>query len=101
MAVLRLRNRLQPVMAFAAGVVIATALADLLPESAELIGDGNHLLQPAAALAGYLFFMTIDALIHGESWGHRRDAAGTMPVHGTLGFVPALGLVGHSTLDGV
>src|SRR5438067_547847 len=88
-------------MAFAAGVVIATALADLLPESTELMGAGNRLLQATAALVGYLGFMAVDSLLHEESWGHQHDATGKMPVQRPLGFVPALGLVAHSTLDGV
>jgi len=33
-AAIRLRHRLHPFMAFAAGVLVATAVADLLPEGA-------------------------------------------------------------------
>ena len=34
-AAIRLRHRLHPFMAFAAGVLVATALADLLPEATD------------------------------------------------------------------
>ena len=52
-AVFRLQHRLHAVMSFAAGVIVATALVDLLPEAIELIGtDRAALMAGAAAVLG-------------------------------------------------
>src|SRR5437667_12242381 len=64
-AAIRLRHRLHPFMAFAAGVLVATALADLLPEATNLIGtDANPILPGAAAVVGFLWSSSLDAVIH-------------------------------------
>jgi ZIP family zinc transporter len=116
-AALRLRHQLRPIMAFASGVLVATALADLLPEARDLIGDaaGDLPVSGIAAVVGFLLFTTLEAFVHRESWehGHRRSAlASSLPKsfesagssdHGpsALGFIGPLGLVVHSTLDGL
>ncbi|HEY7067873.1 MAG TPA: ZIP family metal transporter [Chloroflexota bacterium] len=113
MVALRLRHRLHPIMAFAAGVLVATALTDLLPEATELVGeDGGATLVGAAAVVGYLAFMALEALVHRESWEHQHPPhkdpdsphqhPGEAPLRDSpIGVLGPLGLVIHSTLDGL
>ena len=112
LAVFRLRHRLHPVMAFAAGVLVATALVDLLPEALGLIGgEEPALLAGAAALVGFLVFSAVEAFVHRGTYEHGHEP-GVDPAqpheHGrdgpgpsALGILGPLGLVVHSGLDGV
>ena len=114
-AAIRLRHRLHPFMAFAAGVLVATALADLLPEATDLIGkDASPLLPGAAAVLGFLLFSGLEAFIHRETWEHEheRTASGSDPtdIHehpseaksvSPLSVVGPISLIAHSTLDGL
>jgi len=99
-------------MALAAGMVVATALADLLPEAVELMGEGAGRLPVAAAvIAGYLAFSLVDAVIHAQTWerqhaGHDHDAHPHAVVEpdaspSALGLARSAGMILHSTLDGV
>ena len=112
LAALRLRHRLHPIMAFAAGVLVATALVDLLPEAAELLGEEAGPVPVAvAALAGYLLFSALEALVHRQSWEHQHppladphqphDHPDELPQGSALGWVGPIGLIAHSTLDGL
>ena len=101
-AALHLQRRLHPVMAFAAGVLVATALVDLLPEARAQAGDDVAAAVGVAAVAGYLVFSALDAFLHRQSFthrghGHDEDHATT----GALGLVGPAGLIVHSTLDGL
>jgi ZIP family zinc transporter len=119
MAALRFRHRLHPFMAFAAGVLVATAIADLLPEATDLVG--GHGLQVAIAfLAGYLLFALLESFIHqqslehghvehdhgpgGSAAGHQRSRLGSAGSRGRgrgiVGLLPPSSLIVHSTLDG-
>jgi zinc transporter ZupT len=110
-AALRLRHQIHPLMAFAAGLLIATALAELLPEGTELIGEGAGPLPAAvAAILGYLGFTAIDALVHSQTLEHEHGAHLDEPDHDDLEayhrpspvrLLPSLGIVLHSTLDGL
>jgi zinc transporter ZupT len=118
-AALRLRHRLHPFMAFAAGVLVATALADLLPEATDLIVASNPDAQPfipgAAAVVGFLLFSALDAFVHRETWehGHQRLSSPvdpdvphehTAPVptaRRRFGLVGPISLIAHSMLDGL
>jgi zinc transporter ZupT len=116
-AALRLRHRLHPFMAFAAGVLVATALADLLPEGTDLIGpDANPVIPGAAAVLGFLLFSALEAFVHRETWEHehQRVASEFEPSdpheHGaspgrtnstTLSVIGPISLIAHSTLDGL
>jgi ZIP family zinc transporter len=111
-AVLRLRHRLHPIMGFAAGVVVATALADLLPEANDQVGADRTLFVGAAAAAGYLAFSALEALLHRQSWEHQHppleDPHGPHEHEDTvhdigswLGILPPLGLIAHSVMDGL
>jgi zinc transporter ZupT len=114
-AAIRLRHRLHPFMAFAAGVLVATALADLLPEATELIGkDANVLLPGAAAVIGFLLFSGLEAFIHRETWEHEHQRLASRfeptdehehlsPAKRTsaLSVVGPFSLIAHSTMDGL
>jgi ZIP family zinc transporter len=69
-AALRLRHRLHAGMAVAAGVVVATAVADLLPEALELAGDDHVLWVGVAAVVGFIGFSLIEAFLHQASFEH-------------------------------
>ena len=108
-AALRLRHRLHPFMALAAGVLVATAVADLLPEALELVGPNSALDIGIAALAGFLAFSLLEAFIHQSSFEHGRatdtvpEAAGPGPRGRAylLAVLPPVSLILHSTLDGL
>jgi zinc transporter ZupT len=113
LAALRLRHRLHPIMAFAAGVLVATALVDLLPEATELVGaEAGPLPVGAAAVVGFLLFSGLEALVHRQSWEHQHPPLqdpqlphahpGEQQVgDAVLGWVGPVGLIVHSTLDGL
>jgi ZIP family zinc transporter len=105
-AALRLRDRLHPVMAFAAGVLVATALVDLLPEAAEMVGPDPALPVGVVALAGFLIFSALDAFLHRQAFAHGGHDHGHGHAHAetedsALGIVGPAGLVVHSALDGL
>lgn len=110
-AAFRLRHRLHVVMALAAGILVATALVDLLPEAIELIGgESAALLAGAAAVVGYLIYAGVETFIHQGSYEHSHEpgvdpdephehAVASAP--SKLGWLAPAGLIAHSTLDGV
>jgi ZIP family zinc transporter len=107
MAALRLRHRLHAFMALAAGVVVATAVADLLPEAFDLVGPGAELEVGVAVVAGFIGFSLVEAFLHQTSFEHVGDEDGE---HGTavagrpngiLAVLPPVSLILHSTLDGL
>jgi zinc transporter ZupT len=113
---LRLRHRIHVFMALAAGVVVATALVELLPEALELVGSGDTLGVGVAAVAGFVVFSLIEAFLHQSSFEHGGDGethahgavdgtAAAAEGHGAapaaLAILPPLSLVIHSTLDGL
>jgi len=69
-AALRLRHRIHAIMALAAGVVVATAVADLLPEAFELVGPDHVLDVGIAAVVGFIGFSLIEAFLHQASFEH-------------------------------
>lgn len=88
-AALRLRHRLHTLMAFASGVVVATAVADLFPEAWELVGDGSAAAVGVAAMVGFIGFTFLESFIHQSSFEHA----------GTLGHAHE-GAAGHHHGDG-
>jgi ZIP family zinc transporter len=111
LAVFRLRHRLHPVMAFSAGILVATALVDLMPEALGLVEAAEPaLVVGAAALVGFLLFSAVESFVHRSSYEHEHEP-GVDPhlphdhAHGQpttrMGIIGPLGLVVHSTLDGV
>jgi zinc transporter ZupT len=127
-AALRLRHRLHAIMALAAGVVVATAVADLLPEAFELVGEERVLEVGIGAVFGFIVFSLIEAFLHQASFEH-AGALGHDHAHGPeeiedhdheamrtaalrarpagagkptwLGVLPPASLIVHSTLDGL
>ncbi len=102
-------------MAMASGVLVATAVADLLPEAHQLVGPAGVLEVGLAALGGYLAFSFVEAFIHQASFEHGGDDNGTA-AHGTgdhsivltsrgraqlVALLPPVSLIAHSTLDGL
>lgn len=130
-AALRLRHRLHTLMAVAAGVVVATAVADLLPEAWELVGEGSAVAVGIAAMVGFIGFTILEAFIHQSSFehagtvGHQHERGGHHHEHdeadhdhaaeqrahlearaarrppGIIGLLPPISLVIHSTMDGL
>jgi len=130
-AALRLRHRIHAIMALAAGVVVATAVADLLPEAFALVGPDHVLDVGIAAVAGFIGFSLIEAFLHQASFEHagahdhvHEHLEGATPVEAhdheaaraaatraragaggppslLLGVLPPASLIVHSTLDGL
>lgn len=108
-AALRLRHRLHAFMALAAGVVVATAVADLLPEALELVGPDGTLGAGIAAVVGFIGFSLVEAFLHQSSFehggehDHEPDAGPIGPARPSwvLGLLPPVSLIIHSTLDGL
>ncbi len=110
-AALRLQHRLHAFMALAAGVVVATAVADLLPEALELVGPDGTLGVGIAAVVGFIGFSLVEAFLHQSSFEHTGDHAGEHGQEGAshavaapsriLGLLPPISLIIHSTLDGL
>ena len=109
-AAFRLRHRLHPFMALAAGVLVATAFADLLPEAQALVESDSALTVGLAALAGFLAFSLIDAYVHQSSFEHEHATEGGSTTPGQEGWskpasavalLPSASLILHSTLDGL
>jgi ZIP family zinc transporter len=126
-AALRLRHRIHALMAFAAGVVVATAVADLFPEAWELLGEDAALPVGIAAIAGFMGFSLLEAFLHQSSFEHAgtighvhapgsphhdedhddeaaRAAAIEAPPTGRpglIGLLPPISLVLHSAMDGL
>lgn len=111
-AVFRLQHRLHVAMAAAAGILVATAFVDLLPEAVELIGgDDAVLLAGAAAVAGYLLYAAVEAFIHQGTYEHEHAPGqdprephehepGPSATRSTIGWLAPAGLIAHSMLDG-
>jgi ZIP family zinc transporter len=100
LATLRLRHRLHPFMALAAGLLVATALVDLLPEAINLLGATNGpILAGAAAIGGFLAYNALELLVHRGSLEHVEPSAprGSRP----LALLAPAGLIVHSGLDGL
>src|SRR5258708_27605667 len=122
MAALRFHHRLHPFMAFASGVLVSTAIADLLPEAQALVGAARGLEVGIAALVGYLIFTLIESFIHQQSFEHALDhdhapgsaaphthepalghegAESDHPARSLMAILPTTSLIIHSTLDGL
>ena len=115
-AALRLQHRLHALMAFAAGIVVATAVSELLPEAYTLVGEEGVLGVGIATVIGFIGFSFLEAFLHQSSFEHAQehthdhahaDAADDegveLPRRGTgiLGLLPPASLVVHSAMDGM
>lgn len=107
-AALRLQHRLHALMALASGVVVATAIVDLLPEAFELAGFDRVVEIGIAAVAGFIGFSFLEAFLHQSSFEHADEdhVAGAQLTprrngHELIGLLPPTSLVIHSALDGL
>lgn len=115
-AALRLQHRLHALMAFAAGIVVATAVSELLPEAYALVGEDGILQVGIATVIGFIGFSFLEAFLHQSSFEHAQDhghdhghddAAGDGGVvlsprgTGIIGLLPPASLVVHSAMDGM
>ncbi len=105
---LRRRHRIHPFMAFAGGVLVSAAVAELLPEAHALLPSETGLEIGAAAVAGFLVFTALEAFIHQASFEHEDARTGASPLrppaHGAprpLFLLPPASLILHSLLDGL
>jgi ZIP family zinc transporter len=92
------RRHLYLVMGAAAGLLIGSALLDLLPDALGLVVDRGRagvMTIVLAAVAGFLLFLAVDHAIHYAAAGHQEG--GTR----AFGAAAALGLTVHSFLDGL
>lgn len=120
-AALRLRHRLHAFMALAAGVVVATAIVNLLPEALELVGPDGTLGVGVAAVVGFIGFSLVEAFLHQSSFEHAGEHESVDHEHDhehsngggaaiarapgapsrVLALLPPISLIIHSTLDGL
>jgi zinc transporter ZupT len=105
---LRRRKQLYLVMGFSAGVLVAAALLDLLPEALEfthqLSTSSDQMVFLAAAL-GFLLYYSLDFFVHFGAAGHehrQEEHDHTHDHHAVtrFGALAALGLTLHSFMDG-
>ncbi len=121
---LRLRKRLPHLLGFSAGVVIAVALLDLLPEAMITAASRTPSFIAGCALAGFLTYFLIDRYVlrprsRNPAPADRRRAAlfaGTLIVHScldgiaigvassvsvSLGLIVAVAVLSHDFCDGI
>jgi len=103
---LRIARRLQWILGFSAGAVVAVAFFDLLPEALELSSPTVAPVSVLAwTLAGFLVYLCLDRAVFFNAHAHRerpsiRPDSGPNDLHarGTL-FAGSLSM--HSLLDGI
>lgn len=99
-AAIYLRRRIHILLGFGAGVLLGATFFDLLPESLAIAQqqqwDSKFVL--GAAVAGFLGFYLIERLLilHACPEGNCENEA-----HKQIGKMGAIGLIAHSTLDGM
>ena len=97
------RHQLCVIMAFSAGLLVAAALLDLLPEAIDLARQTPGRTTEdvfIATMVGFLVFFGLDRLVHSLAAAH--VSVGSFKLHDVAAFgaIAALGLVIHSYLDG-
>jgi zinc transporter ZupT len=103
---LRIARRLQWILGFSAGAVVAVAFFDLLPEALELsAGTVAPVSVLAWTVAGFLAYLCLDRAVFFNAHAHRdrpsvpsEHTGGELHSRGTL-FAGSLSL--HSLLDGI
>lgn len=95
LAVIRWPGRLDLLLVFAGGVVLAAALGDLLPEALQQAEDINlaEVLPFTMVVAGYLTFAVVEAVS-----GHDHEVSADP---GQAGIAGATGFALHSFFDGL
>ena len=97
---IRYKQALLPIIGFAAGVLIATAFADLLPEAFALMPPGEHSVRWIMSLvvAGFILFHGMEKF---TLWHACREEDKHFGHHQNIGILGAMGLSLHSFFDGV
>lgn len=106
---LRHRRRLDLVMAFSAGVLVAAAFLDLLPDAFDVVkaspgASENDVL--VATTLGFLVFYGLERFVHlqaaghGPAHDHDHELELEHAARARIGSAAALGLTIHSFLDG-
>lgn len=97
---IKLKDKLHPIMAFAAGVMLGVVCFDIFPEIMELTKAENLDIAPVmvALVFGFLLFHILEKtiLIHHVHEDDYREHK-----HPQVGILSALALAGHSFLDGI
>jgi zinc transporter ZupT len=96
----RFKDKMHPLMAFAAGVLLAVVSFDIFPEIIQQIKINNFDPSEAmtALVVGFLLFHILEKsiLIH-----HSHEDEYAKHKHPQVGVLSALALAGHSFMDGV
>lgn len=96
----KFKDKLHPIMAFAAGVLLGVVSFDIFPEIIEQVNvnNFNSIEVMVALVAGFLIFHILEKSIlmhhgHQDEYGRHK--------HPYVGTASALALAGHSFIDGV
>ncbi len=97
---IRYKQALLPIIGFAAGVLIAAAFADLLPEAFALMPPGEHSVRWIMSLVvvGFILFHCMEKF---TLWHACREEDKHFGRHQNIGILGAMGLSLHSFFDGV
>ncbi len=91
-------------LAFAAGVLLAVAFLDLLPEAIEAFGEGNEASTTALIFAflGFIVFFLLESIVHHFfAFGHTADTPHHAEHHNVTPWILNLGDSVHNFLDGI
>lgn len=96
----KFKNKLHPIMAFTAGVLLGVVSFDIFPEIIEQVNENNiRAIEPMLALVfGFLLFHILEKIVvihhaHEEDYAQHK--------HPSVGMFSALALIGHSFMDGI
>ena len=97
---IRYKQALRPIIGFAAGVLIATAFLDLLPEVFGLMPPGESSVRwiMTFVVAGFILFHVLEKF---TLWHACREEDQHFDRHQNVGILGATGLSVHSFFDGV
>jgi zinc transporter ZupT len=97
---IRFRDYLHRILGFTAGVVLGVVAFDILPEIFSITQSTGSATEPAmiALVAGFLIFHATEKMISAH---HAHEDTPEHHSNPSVGLLAALGLVGHSFLDGV
>jgi ZIP family zinc transporter len=98
-AALRLRSRLEALLALSGGVVVAVALFDVLPEAIDQVHDSRRLSLLVGA--GFLTFFLAERLLHLHDHGEGEHDHVHFEAPSRLGPLGAGALCAHSFVDGL
>ena len=97
---IRYKQALFPIIGFSAGVLIAAAFADILPEAFALMPPGEHSVRwiMSFVVGGFILFHCLEKF---TLWHACREEDKHFGRHQNIGILGAMGLSLHSLFDGV